>query len=157
MRLCSHSVSDPGPPVTAPQGANARSLPPRKERGAFSQPSVMATLHPDIIQSWHAHVYFDASSRDAAWAFRGVVSDALGDEVTVGRFHEKPVGPHPMWSWQLAFAAAAFAQVVGWLVLNHGALDVLVHPNTGDELRDHRDSALWLGRSHALNLAALGG
>jgi DOPA 4,5-dioxygenase len=30
-----------------------------------------------------------------------------------------------------------------------------VHPNTGDALRDHRDSALWLGRSHTLNLAAL--
>ena len=36
-------------------------------------------------------------------------------------------------------------------------LDVFVHPNTGDELRDHRDCALWLGRSHALNLAALAG
>ena len=51
--------------------------------------------------------------------------------------------------------AGQFAEVVGWLALNHGALDVLVHPNTGDALRDHRDCALWLGRSHALNLGAL--
>ena len=75
--------------------------------------------------------------------------------MTLGRFHEKPVGPHPLWSYQLAIPAAHFAHVVGWLALNHGALDVLVHPNTADELRDHRDSALWFGRSHALNLAAL--
>jgi aromatic ring-cleaving dioxygenase len=55
----------------------------------------------------------------------------------------------------LAFDADQFAHVVGWLTLNHGALDVFIHPNTGDELRDHRDSALWLGKSHTLDLNAL--
>ena len=67
------------------------------------------------------------------------------------------VGPHPAWSYQLAIAAADFAHVTGWLALNRGGLDVFLHPNTGDALRDHRDSALWLGRSYALNLAAVGG
>jgi len=109
------------------------------------------------IDSWHAHVYFDATTRDAAWALRETIAMALADVLTLGRFHEKPVGPHPMWSYQMAFPPASLAQVVGWLTLNHGALDVLLHPNTGDELGDHRDSALWLGHSHALNLAALGG
>ena len=117
----------------------------------------MKPLHPSIIASWHAHVYFDASSRDAAWALRETIEKELAGRIEMGRFHEKPVGPHPMWSYQLAFPEAGFAHVVGWLALNHGALDVFVHPNTGDELRDHRDSALWLGHSHALNLAALGG
>ena len=115
----------------------------------------MQTLDPSSIHSWHAHVYFDASSRDAAWALRGTIDTTLADQIEMGRFHEKPVGPHPMWSYQLAFPAANFPHVVGWLALNHGALDVFVHPNTGDALRDHRDSALWLGRSHTLNLAAL--
>ena len=62
-----------------------------------------------------------------------------------------------MWSCQLAFAAAHFAPVLSWLTLNHGALDLFVHPNTGDKMRDHRDCALWLGHSHVLNLAALNG
>ncbi len=113
--------------------------------------------HPSTIESWHAHVYFDASSRDAAWALRETIAVELGGRMELGRFHEKPVGPHPMWSYQLAIPAAGFSEVVGWLALNHGALDVFVHPNTGDELRDHRDCALWLGKSHTLNLAALGG
>jgi DOPA 4,5-dioxygenase len=117
----------------------------------------METLAPTVIDSWHAHVYFDATRRDAAWALREVITTELAGLIEMGRFHEKPVGPHPMWSYQLAFAAANFSHVVGWLALNHGALDVFVHPNTGDELRDHRDSALWLGRSYALNLAALAG
>lgn len=115
----------------------------------------MKALQPSIIESWHAHVYFDAASRDAAWALREVIQAELAGRFEMGRFHEKPVGPHPMWSYQLAIPAADFAHVVGWLALNHGALDVFVHPNSGDELRDHRDSALWLGRSYALNLAAL--
>jgi len=114
-----------------------------------------STLDPSVIESWHAHVYFDASSRDAALALRATIEAELAGRIELGRFHEKPVGPHPMWSYQLAFPAAGFAHVVGWLALNHGALDVFVHPNTGEELRDHRDRALWLGRSYALDLSVL--
>lgn len=109
------------------------------------------------IDSWHAHVYFDGTTRDAAWALRERIQAALGDRIQLGRFHEKPVGPHPMWSYQLAFDAGQFADVAGWLTLNHGALDVFMHPNTGDALRDHRDCALWLGRSYTLDLRAVGG
>ena len=117
----------------------------------------MSILNPSIIDSWHAHVYFDATSRDAAWTLREAIVAALAGRMQMGRFHEKPVGPHPMWSYQMAFGAADLSQVLGWLALNRGGLDVFVHPNTGDELRDHRDCALWLGRSHRLNLAALAG
>ena len=116
----------------------------------------MPVMSPAQIESWHAHVYFDAATRDAAWSLREVIAAELGDRVALGRFHEKPVGPHPMWSYQLEFAPTEFAQVLGWLVLNRGGLDVFVHPNTGDALRDHRDGPLWLGRSYTLDLAALG-
>src|SRR5437762_4646770 len=75
----------------------------------------------------------------------------------MGRFHEREVGPHPRWSYQIAFAPTQFSDVVGWLALNHGALDVFVHPNTDNELRDQRDGAPWLGRSYQLNLTAVGG
>jgi aromatic ring-cleaving dioxygenase len=115
----------------------------------------MSVRDPASITSWHAHVYFGAGNRDAAWDLRELIATELASCVEIGRFHEKPVGPHPVWTYQLAFDAARFAHVVGWLTLNHGTLDVFIHPNTGDELRDHRDCALWLGRSHVLNLAAL--
>jgi len=115
------------------------------------------SLDTAAIRSWHAHVYFDAESRDAAHAFRQVVTTRFGSDIEMGRFHERNVGPHPRWSYQIAFAPAAFAEVVGWLALNHAALDVFVHPNTGDQLRDHRDRAIWLGRSHVLDLRAVGG
>jgi len=117
----------------------------------------MELLAVSDIESWHAHVYFDAASRDDAAAFREVVAGQLGTVVEIGRFHERPVGPHPKWSFQLAFAPPRFTEVVSWLALNHGALDVFVHPNTGDQLRDHRDCALWLGHAHVLDLRAVGG
>ena len=117
----------------------------------------MDLLDVDAIGSWHAHVYFDGATRDAAWALREVIARELGDRVSLGRFHERPVGPHPAWSYQLAIAPGEFARVTSWLALNHGALDVFIHPNTGDELRDHRDSAIWIGRSYSLDLRAVGG
>jgi aromatic ring-cleaving dioxygenase len=117
----------------------------------FSSPS-MAALDTTAIHSWHAHVYFDA-----AWAFRQVVDERFGAVIELGRFHERLVGPHPAWSYQIAFDAARFDDIVPWLVLNHGALDIFLHPNTNDELRDHRDCAAWIGKSYALNLDALAG
>ena len=113
----------------------------------------MTSLNPSLIQDWHAHVYFDAASRPAAWALRETIERELAQRMVMGRFHVKPVGPHPLWSYQLAISAADFPQVLGWLVLNHAGLDVFIHPNTGDALRDHRDHALWIGRSHALHLS----
>ena len=109
------------------------------------------------IASWHAHVYFDQASRDAAWTLRETIEAQFQGRFQMGRFHERPVGPHPMWSYQLAFGPELLAELFGWLALNHGTLDVFIHPNTGDALRDHRDCAAWIGRSYQLNLAALGG
>jgi len=117
----------------------------------------MEYLKVSLIRSWHAHVYFNAVTRDAAREFREVVREQFGAAVEIGRFHERPVGPHPQWSYQIAFAPRRFAEIVGWLALNHGVLDLFIHPNTEDELRDHRDSAIWLGRAYQLNLRALGG
>jgi aromatic ring-cleaving dioxygenase len=115
----------------------------------------MTYLDVSAIENWHAHVYFDAASRDAAWQFREDLTSHFGDIVKIGRFHEKPVGPHPEWSFQLAFEHGHLAQVIGWLALNHGMLDVFLHPNTGNALRDHRDAALWIGQSHRLVLESL--
>lgn len=107
----------------------------------------------DRISSYHAHVYYDASTRDLAARIREQMGERF--QVTLGRWHDKPVGPHPRWMYQVAFAPDQFAQLVPWLMLNREGLDVLVHPNSGHPLADHRDHAMWLGNSLALNLAAL--
>ncbi|BAN25657.1 DOPA 4,5-dioxygenase family protein [Caballeronia insecticola] len=122
----------------------------------------MDAKHTRTITDWHAHVYFDVESRDAAWHLRMVIEHRFADllqsgALRLGRFHERPVGPHPLWSFQLGFGSELLAPMLEWLTLNHGALDVFMHPNTGDALRDHRDSAVWIGRSYELSLKTLGG
>lgn len=105
------------------------------------------------IHGWHAHVYFDASTIDQA---RSLCEGAAARfPLKMGRVHEKPVGPHPDWSCQLAFKAALFAEVIPWLVLNRNGLVVLVHPITGNDLLDHRDRAMWMGHSRPLDLRVL--
>ncbi len=107
----------------------------------------------DGIESYHAHVYFDAGSRQAARDLRVAIEKRF--DIEMGRFHEKPVGPHPRWSYQVAFAPQHFAAIVPWLALNRGELVVFVHPNTGNALEDHRDYDMWLGDSQILDLDVL--
>ena len=35
------------------------------------------------------------------------------------------------------FTPTQFGAFIPWLVINRGPLNALVHPNTGDDLRDH--------------------
>lgn len=107
----------------------------------------------DRVGGYHAHVYFDTDSEAEAAALR----EALGErfEVTLGRWHHKPVGPHSAWMYQVAFDVDQFPVVVPFLALNHGSLSVLIHPMSGDSLADHLDHALWLGERLPIDSAAL--
>lgn len=103
------------------------------------------------ITAYHAHVYFAAESVEKARALCQRAAEKFG--VQMGRVHEKPVGPHPMWSCQLAASPAQFAELLPWLALNRDGLIVFAHPETGDELADHRDHGIWLGTGLALDLS----
>lgn len=110
----------------------------------------MSTTETGIISDFHAHVYFDADSVEQARAL--CEAAAARFDLSMGRVHERPVGPHPCWSCQLAFHPELFGEVIPWLALNRDGLTVFVHPNTGDDLRDHRDHPLWMGRMETLKL-----
>ena len=98
------------------------------------------------VGGYHAHVYYDADSRETAARLRQRVWRKGPDAVVMGRFRDRPVGPHPACMYQVAFEAGVFPDLVPWLMLNRGGLTVLVHPETGDGLADHRDHAVWMGR-----------
>ena len=105
------------------------------------------------IAGYHAHVYFDAASREQAQALCTEAGRIFG--LTVGRMHDKPVGPHPRGSCQLAFGPELFAQVIPWLIVHREGLTVFAHAETGDAMKDHTEHVVWLGPSETLNLAAL--
>jgi DOPA 4,5-dioxygenase len=114
----------------------------------------MTAHETDVIQSYHAHVYYDAETKETAARLREAV-EARFDTITMGRWHDKPVGPHPRWSYQILFEPALFGELVPWLALNRDGLTVFVHPNTDEDLPDHAEHAMWLGESLELNLSAL--
>jgi DOPA 4,5-dioxygenase len=103
------------------------------------------------IQGYHAHVYFNADSVAQARTLCETAATDFG--VQMGRIHERPVGPHPMGSCQLAATPQQFAQLLPWLALNRGDLIVFAHPETGQELEDHRDHGIWLGTGLELDLS----
>ncbi|MDM0113454.1 DOPA 4,5-dioxygenase family protein [Variovorax sp. J22R133] len=110
------------------------------------------TRRPEnLYAQYHAHVYFGPDTADQARKLREAAGEQL--PASIGRFHEKPVGPHPHWSFQMAFDAAMFDQVIAWLEAHRDGLDVLVHGLTGDDYADHTAHAMWLGNSAVLDLS----
>jgi aromatic ring-cleaving dioxygenase len=111
---------------------------------------------PARINLYHAHVYYDPASRDLAARVRDGIASSFPD-AQLGRWHDLPVGPHPQSMYQVAFAADRLAAILPWLMLNRLGLDVLVHPETGDDYADHSRHAAWLGKALPLRLEVLKG
>ena len=105
------------------------------------------------IRGFHAHVYFDSPTREAALQVRDGLAERF--EVELGRIHDKPLGPHPKSMYQVKFAPSEFGVLVPWLMIHHQGLDVLIHPETGDDVADHTVNALWLGEKLDLNIEFL--
>jgi len=96
------------------------------------------------ITSYHAHIFYDpAATRLEAERLRGWIDERFA--VTLGRWHDVKVGPHDQAMFQVAFAADLVSTLVPWLMLNHGRLSVLVHPNTTNPRRDHLVNPIWIG------------
>ena len=101
-------------------------------------------------ERYHAHIYFDSDTSEIAKALCSEIDKYF--DLPIGRFHERAVGPHPLWSCQVAFGKEDFDAFVPWLDEHRQNLTVLVHALTGDDLSDHTDHAYWLGEEVALRL-----
>jgi len=108
------------------------------------------------IADYHAHVYYDKESKAKAEELLAQTEQEF-PTARYGRWHDKPVGPHPDWSIQIAFEPELFNQLIPWLALNRGNLVIFVHPNTDDMVADHRDYAIWMGAVRPLDYSVLPG
>jgi len=112
---------------------------------------------PQGISHYHAHLYFDSA---AARQRAAIVRDRLAasfPEARLGNWHDKPVGPHTRAMYQVAFQPGLLPTLLPWLMLNRLGLAVLVHPETGNDYRDHTRHAAWLGEILPLNTEVLKG
>jgi aromatic ring-cleaving dioxygenase len=108
---------------------------------------------PGNIQGYHAHVYYDQSTRETAARLREAIEHNF--EVVMGRWRDEPVGPHPQSMYQVKFDTREFTRIVPWLMLNRTGLTILVHPETDNAYLDHAENALWLGQKLSLRLDVL--
>lgn len=109
----------------------------------------------NVFAKYHAHVYFDGRTTEQARELCQTATRLFG--VEMGRVHQKPVGPHPYWSCQLAFDSKQFDELIPWLDEHRHGLNVLIHGLTGDDLVDHTTNASWLGKPAKLKLSVFGG
>jgi aromatic ring-cleaving dioxygenase len=63
--------------------------------------------------------------------------------VQLGRWHDRPIGPHPKSMYQAAFAVNQLDRVVPWLMLHHENLDILI-PYSHDSTNDGNENAAAL-------------
>jgi aromatic ring-cleaving dioxygenase len=115
--------------------------------------SAIEFADPAKIHGYHAHVYYDRGSHEAAARLREAIERSF--EVVMGRWRDEPVGPHPQSMYQVKFDPAEFARIVPWLMLNRSGLTILVHPETDNAYLDHAENALWLGNKLSLRLEVL--
>ena len=104
-------------------------------------------------QQYHAHLYFDAQTLEFATRLSQSVAEQYS--LTVGRVHQKLVGPHTQWSCQILFTQQDFDVLIPWLDEHRQGLSVLVHADTGDDLLDHTEYVYWLGEPIEINLSGL--
>ncbi len=105
------------------------------------------------ISGYHAHIYYVKETRSAAEELRSQLDTLF--PVKLGRMHDTNVGPHTAPMYQVVFSSADFCELVPWLMLNRRGLDILIHPETGDDLEDHSTHALWLGNKLDLDWSKL--
>ncbi|MGF1909841.1 DOPA 4,5-dioxygenase family protein [Vibrio kasasachensis] len=103
-------------------------------------------------QNYHAHVYFDHNTSDRAAEIRQQINQTLC--LFVGRFNQRLVGPHTMWSFEIDFNHQQFDQAIDWLEAQRGGHSVLIHAVTGDDYLDHTAYVYWLGDPIELDLRA---
>jgi DOPA 4,5-dioxygenase len=108
-----------------------------------------------LANLYHAHIYFDAEHVALAEDLHRQALRDLGALATIWPMRMKPVGPHYAPMFEIEFPHASREQVLAWVYAHHGPLSVMLHPETGNALEDHRDHAVWLGRNLGLKLDIL--
>lgn len=102
------------------------------------------------FESYHFHLYFSKEQIATATDLAGQLGEIF--KLSVGRVWDRPVGPHPVNSCQITVPKDKFEAVVSWLLVNRLGLDVFIHPEGDNDLIDHRDHIMWIGRSYEINL-----
>ncbi|MGF1719343.1 DOPA 4,5-dioxygenase family protein [Vibrio kyushuensis] len=94
---------------------------------------------------FHAHVYFPLKNIKQAEQLKELITAERRDVLQVFPLNMGLVGPHKMPMFEIHFANDE-RNFIKWLDEFRGEMAVLIHPVSEEELLDHTERAIWLGR-----------
>ncbi|KAK4556054.1 hypothetical protein LTR86_006750 [Recurvomyces mirabilis] len=132
------------------EGPDAKSyvnLPPTTKSSAYT--SFADPITNGTRAGFDVHIYF-MQSVPSEVTFATELWERIRrefPELRIYRVWDRPLGPHPIAMFEVNLhTPEQFGAFVPWLVINRGPLSALVHPNTGDDVRDHTQRATWMGQ-----------
>ncbi|KAF9650431.1 hypothetical protein BDM02DRAFT_3185464 [Thelephora ganbajun] len=142
---------DPLPTEFNPDGRSLKNTPGLRSSVWDQAPKSFLPNHANF----DFHIYYNRSNEDETKFARELHERLRREfpELMICRFREEPIGPHPVAMFEVdTFTPHETGTLFTWLAVNRGPLSVLVHPNTGDHLRDHSILASWMGTPWPLKL-----
>jgi DOPA 4,5-dioxygenase len=106
---------------------------------------------PPRAANYHVHIYYELGAESEATA-KGLAQRLRAlfpDGVTDLREYDKPGGPHAVSNVAVHLTRDGLADILPWLQANHGGHAMLLHPKTGDVIKDHIDFGTWIGPPRA--------
>lgn len=109
----------------------------------------------DNIQGYHIHIYFDFYVRPSfahALSLTSKMELLFKDYIKESRNEVGAVGPHTKRNFLIEINKEGLKEILPWLQMNKPeGISILVHPETGDDVKDHLHSAIWVGDSIPFN------
>jgi DOPA 4,5-dioxygenase len=115
-----------------------------------------------VIQGFHFHTYFFQDNRESKadvqefrkLVFREITTGFMRN-CSMNHLNLKPIGPHPIGSFETCCNISSLGPGVSFFMKNHGKFPILLHPLTESEVLDHSDRAFWMGQKLPLDFSGL--
>jgi aromatic ring-cleaving dioxygenase len=106
----------------------------------------------DKVEGYHIHIYHDDfvsqfSADNILTQLQTLFPKHLEANYKIG-----VVGPHLTKNIQIDITKEGFAEIVQWLQMNNSGLSILVHPETGDDAKDHLQNSIWINKELGYNM-----
>lgn len=98
------------------------------------------------VKAYHAHIYFEEGqqteneAREITEAVKCLFAEYVESAEKIGL-----VGPHTAPNYAVHLTKEGFSKIVPWLQLNNRGLSILIHPDSGEDVKDHLGPSMWLG------------
>jgi aromatic ring-cleaving dioxygenase len=105
-----------------------------------------------MINTYHAHVYFELEQLVLAERVRLAIANAIPEITYLGRLIPMLVGPHPKPMFEMHIPTLILDDATQKIELLREDLDVLIHPVHDNDFAAHTVDARWLGHALTLNI-----